>query len=399
MTELLADRMKRVSGSRTSALIARVAQLRRDGSQIISLNVGEPDCGSPDYVRIAGIEAIVNNFTKYTTGTGILELRQAISKKLKSDNGLDYNNDEICVTVGAKQAVFNAVMALCDTGDEVLIPSPCWVSYTDIVNISGARPVVVPMSAENGYALDVSIIRKHVTDKTKAIIICTPNNPTGAVYGEKSLRELAQLAIDNDFYIISDEIYEKLIYDDEKHFSIACFSDEIKKRTVTINGFSKSYAMTGWRIGYAASCKEIISAMAAIQSQATSAASSISQKAALAAITGPQNDLNAMVKSYITRRDYTLKRIKEIPGLKCRPPKGAFYVLADVSYYLNKSYEGKAVQTSADLADFILEQAKIAVVPGEAFQCEKSLRISYSNSMENLEKAFDGISNALSLLK
>lgn len=395
----LAKRMGRFSGSPTSALIARVAELRGEGKDIISLNVGEPDFGTPDYIKVAGIKAITDNFTKYTPGAGILDLRKAIVKKLKEENGLTYTVNEVCVTVGAKQAVFNAVMATSEAGDEVILPIPCWVSYSEMVRLAGAEPVFVPVKEDEGFALDLEAIERAITPRTRAIIICTPNNPSGAVYSEESLRRLAELACKHNFYIIADEIYEKLIYDGEKHFSIASISQEVWERTITINGFSKAYAMTGWRIGYAASSREVIKAMSNIQSQTTSATSAISQKAAVAALIGPQYDLDGMVAEFARRKDYVVSRLNAMPGVHCASPKGAFYLLPDISSYFGRSCDGVRIDNAIDLANFLLEKALIALVPGEAFNTTGKVRISYSNSMENLKEALDRMEAALALLK
>lgn len=244
MATTLAERMSKFSGSPTSALIAKVAELKRQGKDIISLNVGEPDFGTPDYIKVAGMKAIADNFTKYTPGNGILELRQEIVKKLKQDNGIEYGLNEITTSVGAKQAIASAMMVIAGPGDEVILPIPCWVSYTEMIRLAGATPVFVPVRPDN-YELDLKAIEDAITPRTKAIIICTPNNPTGAVYSEESLRKLAELAVKHDFFIVADEIYEKLVYDGAKHFSVASISQEVKERTVTVNGFSKAYAMTG----------------------------------------------------------------------------------------------------------------------------------------------------------
>ena len=251
MATTLAERMNKFSGSPTSALIAKVAELKRQGKDIISLNVGEPDFGTPDYIKVAGMKAIADNFTKYTPGNGILELRQEIVKKLREDNGVEYALNEVTTAVGAKQAIASAMMVLAGPGDEVLLPIPCWVSYTEMIRLAGATPVFVPVREDN-YELDLDAIEKAITPRTKAIVICTPNNPTGAVYSEESLRKLAALAVEHDFFVVADEIYEKLVYDGAEHFSVASISQEVRDRTVTVNGFSKAYAMTGWRIGYAA---------------------------------------------------------------------------------------------------------------------------------------------------
>lgn len=394
----LAKRMNNFAGSPTSALIARISELRAGGADIISLNVGEPDFGTPDYIKVAGIKAIVDNFTKYTPGTGIIDLRKAICAKLKRDNNVEYEPSEICATVGAKQAIFNSVMTIAGEGDEVLLPIPCWVSYTEMVKLAGARPVFVKVKED--FSLDLEAIEKAITPNTKGIIICTPNNPSGAVYPEADLRKLADLAIKHDFYIIADEIYEKLIYDGEKHFSIASISQEAKEHTVTVNGVSKAYAMTGWRLGYLACTKEFIKAVTKIQSQTTSATSAISQKAAVAALNGPQHDMEVMVAEFDKRRQYMVDRLNNIPGITCNVPKGAFYLLPDVSsYFGTKAEDGTEINNAKDLAQFILDKVQVALVPGEAFNIEGKVRMSYSNSMENLKEAMDRVEKALSILK
>lgn len=396
---MLAERMKHFSGSPTSALIAKVAELRAQGQNIISLNVGEPDFGTPDNIKCGAIKAIVDNFTKYTAGNGIIELRKLIAKKLKEDNNLEYTTDEICATVGAKQAIFNSVMTIAGPGDEVILPIPCWVSYTEMIKFAGAKPVFVPVSEENGYDLDVDAIAKAITPKTRGIIICTPNNPSGAVYSEATLRKLAALAVEHDFYIIADEIYEKLIYDGEKHFSIGSISKEVWEHTITVNGFSKAYAMTGWRLGYVASTKEVIDGIKKIQSQTTSATSAISQKAGVAALAGPQHDLEVMVAEFDKRRKYMLQRLAEMPGVTCTTPKGAFYLLPDFSCYFGKKYQGKEIKNAIDFANTLLAAELVALVPGEAFNIPGKVRMSYSNSLENLGAAMDRIQKFVSELQ
>ncbi len=396
---MLAERMKHFSGSPTSALIAKVAELRAQGQNIISLNVGEPDFGTPDNIKCGAIKAIVDNFTKYTAGNGIIELRKLIAKKLKEDNNLEYTTDEICATVGAKQAIFNSVMTIAGPGDEVILPIPCWVSYTEMIKFAGAKPVFVPVSEENGYDLDVDAIAKAITPNTRGIIICTPNNPSGAVYSEATLRKLAALAVEHDFYIIADEIYEKLIYDGEKHFSIGSISKEVWEHTITVNGFSKAYAMTGWRLGYVASTKEVIDGIKKIQSQTTSATSAISQKAGVAALAGPQHDLEVMVAEFDKRRKYMLQRLAEMPGVTCTTPKGAFYLLPDFSCYFGKKYQGKEIKNAIDFANTLLAAELVALVPGEAFNIPGKVRMSYSNSLENLGAAMDRIQKFVSELQ
>ena len=398
MATTLAERMSKFSGSPTSALIAKVAELKRQGKDIISLNVGEPDFGTPDYIKVAGMKAIADNFTKYTPGNGILELRQEIVKKLKEDNGLEYDVSEITTAVGAKQAIASTMMVIAGPGDEVLLPIPCWVSYTEMIRLAGATPVFVPVRQDD-YGLDLDAIRAAITPRTKAIIICTPNNPTGAVYSEESLRELAELAVKHDFFIVADEIYEKLVYDGAKHFSVASISRKVWERTVTVNGFSKAYAMTGWRIGYAAARKEVVKGIMGVRSQTTSATSAISQKAALAALKGPQHDMEVMVEEFKRRKDYVVARLNAMEGITCPDVKGAFYVYPDVQSYLGKRFGDQVIENAVDLCQYLLDEALISTVPGEAYNVPGKIRISYSNSMENLEKALDRLEQALAQLK
>ncbi len=397
MAITLAERMSKFSGSPTSALIAKVAELKQQGKDIISLNVGEPDFGTPDYIKVAGMKAIADNFTKYTPGNGILDLRKEIVKKLKEDNGIEYGLNEVTTAVGAKQAIASTMMVISGPGDEVILPIPCWVSYTEMIRLAGATPVFVPVRPDN-YELDLDAIEKAITPRTKAIIICTPNNPTGAVYNEESLRRLADLAVKHDFFIVADEIYEKLIYDGAKHFSVASISPEVKERTVTVNGFSKAYAMTGWRIGYAASRPDVIKGIMAVQSQTTSATSAISQKAAVEALRGPQHDLHVMVEEFKRRKNYVVSRLNAMPGITCPDVKGAFYVFPDVQPYLGKSFGSRKIGTAVELCQYMLDEFLISTVPGEAYNVPGKIRISYSNSMENLEKALNRMEEALKQL-
>ena len=392
-----ASRMQHFSLSPTAAMLAKVTELRQQGKDIISLNIGEPDFDTPAFIRKAAAEAMETGFTRYTTESGFPQLRQTIARKLKDENGIDYGLHEITTTVGAKQALFAAMMVIAQPGDEVLLPIPCWVSYTEMVKLAGATPVFVPVRQED-YALDMEAIEKAITPRTKAIVICSPNNPTGAVYSEESLRHLARLAQEHDFFIISDEIYEKLIYDGTGHFSIASISPQIRERTITINGFSKAYAMTGWRIGYAAARADIIKGIIAIQSQTTSCANSIAQKAALAALEGPQDDVAAMVSAFQERRDYVHSRLNAMQGIVCPRPLGAFYCYPDIRSFLGKSFRGNRIGSAVDLCQYLLEEALVSTVPGEAFNLPGKLRISYSNSMENLKTAMDRMEQALARL-
>ena len=398
MAATLAERMNRFSGSPSSALFARVAELKRLGKDIISLNVGEPDFDTPGHIKAAGTRAIAENFTRYTPANGIPELREAVAAKLKADNGIEYAPDEIAVSVGAKQAISSALMVIAGPGDEVLLPIPCWVSYAEMIRMAGASPVFVPVREES-CELDLDAIESAVTPHTKAIVICTPNNPTGAVYSEESLRRLAALAVRHDFFIIADEIYEKLVYDGARHFSVASISKDVRDRTITVNGMSKAYAMTGWRIGYAAARPDVIRGIAAVQSQTTTSVSTISQMASVAALEGPQDALRDMVAEFSRRRDYVAARLNAIPGITCPDAKGAFYVCPDVRPYLGKAFGGRTLGTAVELCEYLLDEALVAVVPGEAFHLPGKIRISYSNSMENLEKALDRMEKALAALK
>jgi len=395
---MISKRAREVEISPTVALTGKIAELRRQGKDIISFNIGEPDFATPDHVKKAAFDAINENFTKYPPAGGFLDLKWAVVNKLQIDNGLSYDPKQICVSNGAKQAVVNALYALCGEGDEVIVPIPCWVSYTEMVKLTGAASVLVKVDEKKGFALDLAAIEAAITPRTKAIIINTPNNPSGAIYSEKSLRQLAAMAVKHDFYIISDEIYEKLTFDGEKHFCIGSISPEVQERCVIINGVSKAYAMPGWRIGYSAAAKPIAKAIEAFQSQTTSGACSISQKAALAAITGPQDDLNKMRDEYDRRRQFMQKRFSEIDGFVCDPVKGAFYLLPDISGLLGRTYKGKTIETSMDLASFLLEKANIAVVPGDAFNAKDKLRFSYANSMDNLAEGLNRIEAAIALL-
>ncbi|MCQ2373848.1 MAG: pyridoxal phosphate-dependent aminotransferase [Phascolarctobacterium sp.] len=386
---MLAERMKNFSGSATVEINNKVAELKAQGKEIIGLNVGEPDFDTPDYIKKAAIAAMMNGFNRYTQVAGIPELRNAIANKLEKENNIVYKPSEISVAAGAKQSIFNAVMALVSEGDEVIVPTPCWVSYTEIIKLACGVPVLVPADEKNGFDLDIEAIKAAVTAKTKAIIICTPNNPTGAIYKEATLRALAALAVEKNFYIIADEIYEKLSYDGEKHFSVASVSDEVKAHTITINGFSKAYAMTGWRLGYAAAASEVIAAINKIQSQTVTSVNSVTQKAGVEALEGPQSDLNDMVVEFARRRIYVLERLCNMPNITCVTPKGAFYALPDVSSCFGKSYKGEVIKNAVDFCRILLTEKLIALVPGEAFYAPGKVRISYSNSMENLEKAMD----------
>jgi len=383
----------------TLELTGKVADLRRQGIDIIAYNLGEPDFGTPENICEAAKAALDAQKTKYTAVAGIAELREAICEKLLKDNHVSYKPNQICVGTGAKQPLVNAVLALCEEGDEVIVPTPCWVSYLEMVKLSGATPVLVRNREEDGFALNIEGIKKAITPKTKAIMINTPNNPTGAVYTEEALRELAALACEHDFYIISDEVYEKLIYEAKSHFCVASISDEVKERCVIINGFSKAYSMTGWRIGYAAGSTAIIKGMSSLQGHTTSNTCSIAQYAALEALRGPQESLETMRVEFDKRRKFLVERLNAMDGITCVNADGAFYLMPNVTAFFGRSYNGKTIKDSFDMADYLLEEARIAVVPGAAFEAPENLRISYSNSMEALVEGMDRMEAALKKLQ
>ena len=395
---MLSRRVKNMKPSTTVELSEKVEDLIRKGEDIISFNVGEPDFNTPRNVCEAAKEGIDQGFTNYTSVAGILELREAIANKFQRDNNLAYQPEEIMVSTGAKQGLINGVLSLCDAGDEIIVPTPCWVSYIEMIKLAEGKPVLVATKESSGFQLDIEKIEEVVSDKTKAIIINTPNNPTGAVYSEGSLRALGELAEKHDFYILSDEVYEKLVYEGEKHTSIGSLSKEIRERTITINGFSKAYAMTGWRLGYAAAPKKIIRAMIGLQGHMTSGANSITQKSAIEALSGAQKTLEHMRKEFDLRRQYLFKRLINMKGLTCPDAKGAFYLMPNVSKYYGSYYKGKVINNSMELSEFLLDQAKIAVVPGAAFEAPNSIRIAYSNSLKNKKKGMDRMEKALNLL-
>lgn len=398
MSTGLSTRMTQLSRSPASALAARVTALRRQGQDIIPFHVGEPDFATPAHIKAAGIAAINENFTRYTTDNGILPLREEIARKLREENGIDCTSEEITVTVGAKQAVSAALSVIAGAGDEVLLPVPCWVSYAEMIRLAGAEPVFVPLRAESD-ALDLDAIRAAITPRTKAIVICTPNNPTGAVYSEASLRALAELAVRHDFFIVADEVYEKLVYGGAAHFSVASISPEVRARTVTVNGFSKSYAMTGWRVGYAAARADIIRGIIKVQSQTTSSCSAVSQRAALAALQGTQQPTEDMVREFARRRDYVLARLNAMQGITCRSADGAFYLFPDVRGCLGKHVGDRTVESSAELCEYLLDEALVAVLPGEAFHADARFRLAYVTSMDTLREGLDRLERALSRLE
>lgn len=394
--KMTAKRVQEIEPSKTVEITNRVAGLEKEGKKILRFNVGEPDFNTPEHICQAAEEAMRQGFTRYTPVMGITELREAICAKLERENHVRYSIDEITIGAGAKQCISTALLAICSPGDEVIIPYPCWVSYTELVKLADGVPVPVPCKED--FGLDLPAIRRAVTERTRAVMINTPNNPTGMVYDRASLQELAELAVEKDFYLISDEVYEKFVYNGGVHVTPASFSERIKEQTILINGMSKAYAMTGWRIGYTAANKEIIRGMNVLQSQIVSSIQSLSQKAAEAALTGTQEPLKEMIREFERRRDYMRERLNHMPGIICGDAMGAFYLFPDITGCLGKGYGSFAVGDDLQLAEYLLDEAGIAAVPGSAFLCPGHLRFSYSNSMDQIEQGMDQMEKALKKL-
>jgi len=373
------------------AMDTAAKEMVRRGIDVISFGVGEPDFDTPENVKQAAVKAIEAGRTKYTPAGGIHELKVAIQQKLARDNGLEYGLDQIVVTVGAKHALYNLAQVLLDPGDEVIVPAPYWVSYVEQVRVTGAVPVVVQTRGENGFRLTAEEFRRAITPRTKALILNSPSNPTGAVYRREHLEALAEVAVEHGIAVISDEIYEPFIYGGAQHVSIASLGPEIKALTLVVNGVSKSHAMTGWRIGFIAGDSRVIKAVTSLQSHSVSNPTSIAQYAAIEALTGPQEPVQRMVAEFARRREYLVQRLRALPGVECDMPEGAVYVFPKISAVFGKGLGGRKVTDSASLCQLLLEEGHVSVVPGSAFGAEGYMRLSYATSMENLEKGMDRI--------
>ncbi len=382
----ISQRCQRVTGSLTLAIDAKAKEMKQKGIDVVGFGAGEPDFDTPEHIRKAAKDALDLGKTRYTPAAGMPELRQAICDKLKRDNGLDYVPQQIVVSNGAKHSLFNSFQALLEEGDEVIVPGPYWVSYPEIVRMAGGVPVIVEGTEENNFKPTIDDFRAAVTDKTRAVVINSPNNPNGFVFTREELQAIGDLAIEKDLSIVSDEIYEFLVYDGAEHISIASLSPEIKERTIVINGMSKAYAMTGWRIGYTASPLNAAKAMTNFQSHSTSCPNSIAQYAALTALSGPDDQLKSMVAEFDRRRRRIVELINEIPGLSCKPPKGAFYVMMNISGVFGKRYNGAPIVDSMSFTQLLLDNSHVAVVPGAGFGADAYVRLSYATSMENIEK-------------
>jgi len=396
---MLSERAKKIKPSPTLAIDSKAKAMKASGVDVISFGVGEPDFDTPENIKEAAVRAMKEGFTKYTPVGGIDALKDAIIEKLEKDNGLSYKREEIIVSCGAKHSLYNIAQALYGPGDEVIIPSPYWVSYPDQVLLNDATPVFVKTYEKDSFILRPEALEAAITKKTKAIILNSPSNPTGLTYDKKALEGIADAALKHNFYIVSDEIYEKLVYDGVKHISIASLGKEVQAKTIVVNGLSKSHAMTGWRIGYAAGPAEIVKAMTNIQSQSTSNPNSIAQKAAVEALRGPQDFIGKMLAEFDVRRKYLVSELNKIKGLSCITPTGAFYAFPNTSKIYGRSYKGKKISSSTDLALYLLEEAKVALVHGEAFGDDSYVRLSYATSMDDIRRGVERINMALDRLE
>lgn len=385
MSIKISHRAKAIKSSPTLTVSSLAKKMQADGIDVINFGVGEPDFNTPDFIKKAAKKAIDDNFTKYTASAGILELREAISLKFKKDNNLNYRPEDILVSPGAKASVINILMAVCDPRDEVLIPCPYWVSYTSQVEMVDAIPVLLPTNMSSNFKINAKQLEETILSLSnpKALILNSPNNPTGAVYNKKDLEKIAEVCVKHNILIISDEIYEKIIYDGEQHVSIASISDKVYEITVVINGVSKAYAMTGWRLGYSAGPPEIIQRASRIQSHTTSCVNSMTQKAVVTALSEDDGSIEIMRKTFEKRRNFLVKELNKINNVKCSLPKGAFYAFPNISYYLHNN---KNIKNSIELCQYLLKDYQVAIVPGSAFGIDNYVRFSYANSMENIKE-------------
>lgn len=385
-----------IKPSSTMAISSKAAQLKAEGKDIVTFGVGEPDFDTPEHIRKAGIAAIESGQTRYTAAAGIPALRQAVCDKLKNDNGLDYEQAQIIISNGAKHSLMNVFMAILNDGDEVIIPAPYWLSYSEMVKIAGGEPVIIHTKKENQFMMTREELEQAYTRKTKAVVLTSPSNPTGMVTSYEDLKMIADFAVEKDIFVISDEIYEKLIYDEnKKHISIASLGKEIYERTIVINGVSKSYAMTGWRIGYAAAPLEVAKLMGSLQSHMASNPNTIAQMATLTALNGSQDCVEEMCVEFKKRRDYIFEREEAIPLIQALKPEGAFYLFVDVSQTYGKKHDGVEINSAADFATILLDKKFVAVIPCADFGMSDYIRLSYATSMELIEKGMDRIAEMI----
>jgi aspartate aminotransferase len=395
---VLSNRAKSLKPSPTLAINAKAKSMQAQGIHVISFGAGEPDFDTPENIKQAAKKALDEGFTKYTPVGGIDELKDAIIMKFKRDSGLSYKRSEVLVSCGGKHSFYNLAQAIFDQGDEVIVPAPYWVSYPPMVSLAEGSPVIAETTEKNEFKITPGDLKKTITTKTKALIINSPSNPTGSAYSKKELEKIAEIALSKNIFVISDEIYEKIVYDEFQFTSIASLSEEMKKRTIIVHGVAKTYSMTGWRIGYTAGSEEIIAAMNNIQSQSTSNPTSIAQKASVEALIGPQSEVEKMVSAFSQRRNYIVDRLNKMRGVSCYKPMGAFYVFPNFSSYYGKAYQGKKIENSTHLADYFLDAAKVAVVPGVEFGADSFERLSFATSMENIKEGLDRVEEALKKL-
>ena len=397
----ISDSLNRIKPSATMVITTKAAQLKREGKKVIGLSAGEPDFDTPEHVKEAAIEAIKKGYTKYTNVEGIPELRQAIANKFKNDNNIDYPINQIIVGTGGKQILYNALMSSINVGDEVIIPAPFWVSYPDMTLLAGGTPVIVNCPSNLGFKLTAAALEKVITKKSKWLILNSPGNPTGACYSKDELEDIADVVRKHDhLYVMTDDIYEYIVYDNFKFFTFAQVAPDLKDRTLTVNGVSKSHCMTGWRIGYAGGPPELIKAMIKIQGQSTSNASSISQYAALAGIKGNNDFLKPCLDAFDERRKFVVKRLNSIEGMKCLMPEGAFYAYPNVLGIVGKQTpEGKTLNNDTEIVEWLLDAAEVAAVPGSAFGLEPYFRVSYATSLDLLNEAMNRIEKAILTLR
>ncbi len=394
---VLSDKIKHIEESQTLALSGKAKRMKDSGLDVVSLTAGEPDFPTPRHIKDAAIAAIENNFTKYTQNAGSPDLIDAIVRKFTHDNNLYFGHNQILVSAGAKQSIFNVLQAICNKGDEVLFFSPYWVSYPEIVKLADATPVAVPTSIENKFKPDIEQLRKAITPKTKALIINSPNNPSGVVFSQEDMEAIGSIVKDANIFVIADEIYEKVVYDNNKHFSIGSIKS-LRDNAITVNGVSKAFSMTGWRVGYAGGPAAVMEAAAKVQTQVTSNANSIAQKATVTALTVPTPDLQTMVSAFKERRDFVYERLRSMRDVNVAMPGGAFYFFFDVSTLYGKRFQNHVIRNSADMGTYLLDHHHVATVPGVAFGDDSCLRISYACSLAELEKGLSRIRTAFEML-
>ena len=394
----LARRIQQVQPSMTLAIDAKAKAMKAKGLDVIGFGAGEPDFYTPDNVKLAGKRAIDDNQTRYTPVPGTPTLKKAIANKLQNENCLSYAAEQIIVSCGAKHSLYNLAQVLWEEGDEILIPAPYWVSYPEIIKLSGATPVIIPTNGDSNFKITPQQLMEFVTPKTRAIILNSPSNPTGSAYTKSELEAIAEFVLEKKLLVISDEIYEKIVFDEFEQYSIASLNEEIKKQTVVVNGVSKAYCMTGWRIGYLAAEPEITKAVSKLQGQSTSNPATISQSAAVEALIGPQDYISQQTREFQTRRDFLVTGLNNLPGVSCKKPQGTFYSFPDFSGVYGKTGNGKLIDGSLTLSEYLLDEVKVALVPGIAFGADRNMRMSFACSMKDLQNGLDRIGDALQKL-